>query len=571
MNDATSLAQEVNASRLAERLHPLAPWEIAAIEADQRTRELRFIGRGVTDQEATAIAEGLRKSFLDEQPFTGVLDIERQLQSLASRISELRRLIALATSAPPPPQPGQPEFILAAQLSSLDAQIGALLEQYNTLAIELLNPVLRSSAEIEADMAEILNLYVLKQLERQALDPTTEFTPEEDGTETTTVFSEEALQRELQITFWQIESDQLETAYRELFLRKVELQSLVDIQPTQTRESTLEEVSPITNQTLALVAGLLVGILGLIVADRVRKPLWSALEIEGMTKLPEIQPRGWIVPADRPWYTATPPGQRKAGMQALRSIIEGIRPDAPITIGIAGVEVYPEDIQELAADLAASFAVSASSALLIDANFENPSDLAEFGTGYMTLSQLLSANVEPGVLSETLERRMEVMPGLKALRAGRASADAADFLAQPRFTALLDSAKSDFGVVIVAGADVSSPVTQILSQRLDLLILLGGAGHTTEAELAAAEREFGERRARLLGMVLLLSRPTRLRRAISRAFGGRRASKHAAQEKKTAGVTQHEPAKPPVASVKPSKVEAPVQQTSGAGAQDTET
>ena len=173
--NAESVAIDVNSARLAERLHPLAPWELAAIVADERTFQLIFTGRGGTDEEATRAVNALLATFVEQEPFTGILGIQEQLDSLVNEIIEVERKIAEAVAAEPPPEPTEADYVAAIDLAALDAQIAALTAQHNLLKIELINPipanpvaVPRSSAEIQADIDQVVLLLTGLQIERQA-------------------------------------------------------------------------------------------------------------------------------------------------------------------------------------------------------------------------------------------------------------------------------------------------------------------------------------------------------------------------------------------------------------------
>ncbi len=61
--NAESVAVDVNSIKLAERLHPLAPWELASIVTDERSFELIFTGRGSTDEEATKRVDAILSRF----------------------------------------------------------------------------------------------------------------------------------------------------------------------------------------------------------------------------------------------------------------------------------------------------------------------------------------------------------------------------------------------------------------------------------------------------------------------------------------------------------------------------
>jgi Mrp family chromosome partitioning ATPase len=535
LTNAESLALELNAQKLGEPLHPLAPWEIYAIEVDPRTYQLRFIGRGQTEAEATARANELFEIFFEQEPFTGILGIQAQLDSLAAEITSLQRRIVAASVVEPPPVPGTSDFIALAELGGVRAQILALETLYNALQVELLAPIERSSAEITAEMDLILQQLVTLKLDEQtriellgplAPDPVAaapEVIVAVPLPEEVTEFSEEEFAEELEVTFWQLQSEQLTTAYQELFLRKVEVDQLYDIgEDYDVNPSSLAESEPVTNIVLAIAAGLMIGVIGLIIADRARKPLWSALDAHGMSALPEVEPRGRRDPIDVPWYTAVAAAPRKAGIQALRAVVEGLGTHGQI-VGVTGLSARGIDLRELSADLAAALAVSGKSVLLIDADLNHSSNLIEFGTtGKPLVSLILDEPTAAGehalspreAMAAELTNRRQIVSNLRSVRSDGQVVNAPDVLARPQLGLLLDAAKEVFDVVVVSGADDSSPITQVLSQRLDHMILVGVAGRTTESDLEAVRREFGDRRANLLGLVLLLKVPNRLGRSV---------------------------------------------------------
>ena len=538
LTNAESVAVEINATKLAERLHPLAPWEMAAIERDDRTFALRFIGRGATDLEATRRVEALMASFFEIEPFTGILGIQTQLDALSTEIIKLERNIAEAEAVDPPREPGEADFIATAELRALDAQIGALTVQHNTLKIELIRPlppvdpliIPRSSEEIQADIDIVFQLLVGLTVERQvaarAIEAATGGANETAAAAAPGPFSEEAFEDAIAVDFWRLQSEQLRTAYQDLFLRQVEAQSLVTVsEDIVVGPSSVQEVDVLTNRVLAVVAGLLVGLGGLIIADRVRKPLWESSDIEGLPQLPSIMPRGRFDTLEEPWYIAVPTVPRKAAIQALRATIEGVADSGTTVVGITGLHTKAAEVQELAADLATSLAVSGNSVLLIDANLDDPSRLVEFGNGDMNLADILlqaqlgdntAGEATRDLYEEALERLSPVIPNLYGMTAGTRAANAPDIIARPHFGVLTRSASDRFDFIIVSGADIKSPISQVLSQRLDSMVLAATAGQATESDVTTVSREYGDRKARLLGVALLVHTMT----AVGRRFWG---------------------------------------------------
>lgn len=501
--DAESLALEINAGLLSDRVDPLAPWPIAEIRSDPVNHQLLFIGRGDTDEEASQIALLLRENFLETQPFEDPAEIQSRLSALGQRLGELNAGIEQLTALPPP-DPNE-----TVRVALLQTEISALKTRYASLVIELLAPEDRTAEEILEEMELLRTELVARQ--GQA--------PVEEGP---------APRPNLELVVLELQYGQLQGVYEQLFLQQVEAESVARVDPSvNTYASTLQPVPPIANQALGLLAGLLVGVVGLVVADRMRGPVWSTAELEGMaTLLPEMPPRGLRVPSDRPWYLAAPAGLRKAGLQMVRATVEGLWTRGAAALGITGIGAHIEDVQELAADLATSVAISGHSVLLVDAGLDRPSSLLEFGSGRVVLTHLLRIPVDDAeavraTMKELLVQTHEVIPNLRALPAGIGAVDPADILAGPQLALILDAARELFDAVIIAGADADHPITHVLSQRLDAMVLLGSAGRTTSAAVEVELRELANRRAQVLGLVLLTKSPSPLRRALGRLISGR--------------------------------------------------
>ena len=319
-------------------------------------------------------------------------------------------------------------------------------------------------------------------------------------------FSEEGFEDQISVEFWRLQSQQLRLAYQNVFLRQVEAQRLVTANSDiELRTSSLQPVEPLTNQVLAVAIALLVGLGGLIIADRVRRPLWEASDIEGLPQLPEVAPRGRFDPRNAPWYVATHSISRKAGIQALRATIEGVASTGPAVVGLTGLQANAPDVQELAADLATSIAASGSSVLLVDANLESPSDLVEYGDHQTNLSGLLleaqlidEAAGQPTqeLYDEKLDALSPIIPNLYGMPAGTEASNAPDILARPHFGLFIEEAARKFDVIVFSGTGIKSPITQVLSQRLGYMVIGAAAGRATESAVemgSAASTAIGKR------------------------------------------------------------------------------
>jgi Mrp family chromosome partitioning ATPase len=256
---------------------------------------------------------------------------------------------------------------------------------------------------------------------------------------------------------------------------------------------------------VGLFVGLLIGVAGLIIVDRVRQPLWETKELEPRYRLPEVaaRPRK-LGDSAKPWYSTAPQGRRKADVQQLRSAVEGLPGFGDgVVVGVASVTGSSPHAHELAADLAAGLTFSGSWALLIDTDYGQPSDLAEYRNHNFELEDVVA---DPqGTLGEAV-RRADRDRDFIGVSIRKSSADAADLLAQPAFARMLDTAQAMHDAVIVASPPTDSASYHVLSQRLDAMILVAIAGDPVPADVVNALHTLEERRSVPAGVVLIRPR-----------------------------------------------------------------
>lgn len=499
LSEGAAGALEANSQAL-EATNGLFTWETAAIETDDRTRRLLFIGRGATTEEAESRAEELRQRFVD----AGYLDearigeLDDQLDRILEQLGELRDRIDAATAT----EPVDPAIEL--QRALLMDEFSSLRARHASLRTQVLAPPEDQTIEsIETELEAVRNRLGELHAELGSLPPP----PTADGSPGEAE-SAPPLEESLPTTVDMLQYEQLQDVYRELFIRRLEAASAGSIQTTFVRESTLQPISKELNQAAGALVGIIAALVGLVITDRIRGPLWSAGEVEEVPVIQELPPRPLWSSQARPWYVRTPPSDRKAGIQKLRSVVEVLQGDRGVTIGISGVSASAEDVHELAADLAVSLAVTGRRVLLIDADVDNPSGLVEFGHNGVTLAELLRMPTDrPDTAAREIDDLMaangELVPNMHAVPAGNHQRDAADTLSRPDFEVVLETARQRFEMIIVTGADAVQPSSHVLSQRLDAMIVLGATGRTTASTLTSVARSLADRRARLLGMVLL--------------------------------------------------------------------
>jgi hypothetical protein len=327
------------------------------------------------------------------------------------------------------------------------------------------------------------------------------------------------------LTMKQLELQQLEARWNNLFSGILEQQALARSSTVDSRPVTLDAASTANNQMLATVGAVAAALIGLVAIERGRGMMWSQKDLdEGPPVIVELPSRPMAVfhhPTSQPWYLETPGGRRKAAIQMLRSQLDDYD-DA--VVAFQGSGVFKEDIRELTSDVAVAVAVSGRSVLLLDASFDRSNHMVEWGPeAGATLSNLLSGqgSEREELISEfktALLSTPEVVHGLRAIRSGNGKRDAADVLSGYRFELLLEVAREIFDLVLISGSNLGEAASHVLAQRVDDVIIVASAGHTVTRSLEAADRDFAIRRATLLGVVLLRRRRTKVTRWASTGF-----------------------------------------------------
>jgi hypothetical protein len=427
------------------------------------------------------------------------------LDALTEQIRVLRQEINEATKALPLTED---QLGLTAQRAAAETRIAALQAQYGALGVELMNPVLRSGAEIQAEMDRVYAEFLRLQIELAAIPPPPT--------------QEELAAGDEELLLDQLRLEQLQARWTQLYSGQRDLEAKASESPAVAQPVTLDAASPLNNQALALFGAIAAALIGLIAIERGRGIMWAESDLEeGPPVLVELPSRPLAVfrhPTSDPWYLATPGGRRKAAVQMLRSQLDD---HDNAVVAFQGSGVFREDIRELTGDVAVAIAVSGRSVLLIDASFQEDNNLVEFGSDHgATLSSLLtdaSGDRESAIIDfkTALLASPELVAGLRTLRAGVGEWDAADALSGYGFEILMDVARELFDLVLIAGSNVGEAASHVLAQRVDSVILVTSAGHTVSRSVEATDREFSIRRATLLGVVLLRRR----RNKVSRWFG----------------------------------------------------
>jgi Mrp family chromosome partitioning ATPase len=487
LSGAEVIAEGANAVELSSGIDPLSPSVRAEVVAHSTSLRLLFIGRGETAGEASAVAVGLRDRYLAAQ----TLDISEDLADrIAMTSARLDIVIAAIAAARPPPDINDIET--TSRIRELQAEVDAFASLYGALTAELLNPRIlprptdtiladrdAASEGLRAAQDELLNIqFALGSVSG----------------------------RDLGVALLRAEEAQLRTTLDGYVAQSIIEEPIGVVDAVVVYDADIPPTPLPLAIVVALSIGLLVGVAGLVIIDRIRQPLWEITELEPRYRLPETVARPPIrgENATKPWYDTAPQGQRKAGIQQLRSHVEGLRGfSSGLVVGVASLRGLSSHAHELAADLASGLTHSGSWALLIDSDYGNPSHLAEYRRQKFELDEVLT---DPHrTLGETAQRA-DLVGDLVGIGIRNSSGDAADVLAKPAFASMLDSALEFYDVVIVACPPADSPSYHVLSQRLDAMILVAVAGDPTPADVQNALHTLEDRRSMPAGVVLLRAR-----------------------------------------------------------------
>lgn len=480
--------------------------ETYQMESNVNLGRLVFIARAPTRADAIQRAEDLRAAYEESGPSGDIADdLRAQLNDAALQIASLRDERSRLTAGTPI-DPG-----VAAELSLMESQLSSLRQRAAALSLGVRFAELGTALDDEGiprpveevqqelDAVRSVTARLQGQYDRlRAANPTAQ--PPEEGDNLDLLVLDQKIR-------------QAEALYIETSLDLEELLggNAPNVFSTETGVRNATEIP--TSQTRAGLIGLVLGaalaLSVLVGTDRLRRPV---LGIEDDLALPV---RATVSPARRgsdpaaPWYTDGA-GRRRSDIQVLRAALDGAMTTGAVSIGLSGLGTNETAVQELAADLAVSIAASDHKVLLVDAAFGSPSQLPEFGSEGPSLADIVTYSATPdearGDLKLLLVDRDEVVPQLTAIHAGEFTTDPVDMVASRRFRDLLQVARDVVEITIVAAPRWGDPATDMLTQRVDFLVLVGRTNKTTAPAVEEAAAELAGRTASAAGLVLLRRR-----------------------------------------------------------------
>jgi len=476
---------------------------------------LEFIAVDRNPADAEMLAEGLRATYLTAEPTDGIAEqLSRNLDDLEIQILALRsdRAALVATT---PVDPG-----VAAQLSLMGDQLSSLRQQAASLSLAISFPELgtaldeegnpRPASELRAELARVQNTIDRLQSEYDSLSATSPDATGSDGSGSLDILVIDQQIRDL-------ESQYVETALTLEDLGGGGTSSVVSNR-TEVINVTDLPTSPARASALGFILGAIIASLVVVAVDRLRRPIYGMEDDLALPIIATVEPKRSGATDTELWYPSAE-GRRRTDIQTLRAALDGIVASGPVTIGVAGLGALDPTVQEVAADLAVSFACSGRDVLLIDAVFDAPSNLPEYGNAVTTLAGLITYHATPEDSRERFKLVVggsdRVTPSLLSLRTGLLDTDSVDAVAGRRFRELLEVAAESVDVVIVAAPKWGHPETDVLAHRLDRVVMVGRSGVTSAVDLEGVAHELSSCSALPVGLVLV-GRGHPIRSAIAR-------------------------------------------------------
>ena len=537
LRSAVERALEANNELLAESKGN------GTITSDQETFSIVFSARGRDPESATELADELRTNFAIAE--LGAIEINARMELLLADAVEVK--LALDALEPVSPTTA-PAIVLdattQARLDFLLIQVGALTGESAKLVGNLVlaetgedrnGTVNEIQAQIDSVKQKLEDIYLeletipgfepemLEEAQTQGRpgqggqsDGAT--SPRTDAVATTTNRSEVSIpEDETEIgPEWdqgalEDRYAQLQSEYEELFIASLTGET-GELDPASVEETTPSVIPTVLGAGAGFGLGALLALAGIFLIDRVRKPFFvpgdlAPLPVMAEIPVPKNDSGGRL--ADRRLR------RRRRAIQEFRGAIIGVleSKSEPMSIGLNGVKATPDETRAVLSELAASLGATDRSILVIDVDFR-PVPAATAAVGGVNLAGILDlGRIDQEAANSQLKQVLNDAPDdhgtWRLLAAGSLSMDPADVIFARPFGRLLAEAVTHTDLVLIAIPESEAIVADALFQRLDGVVAVCRSRATRERDLASLASRLEDRRAELLGGVLLVGKRRR--------------------------------------------------------------
>jgi hypothetical protein len=518
------------------------------VSADQENFSIVFAARGRDPESATTLAEELRTNFVVAE--FGAVEVNARMELLLADAVEVKQALdalepVVATTAP--------EVVLdattQARLDFLLIQVGALTNESARLVGDLVLAETGEDrngtpAQIQEQIDSVkdkleaiyLELETIPSYDPSMLDAarsegpgqaqgsnsggTTATTRAVDGGAPTVTNRDEVFipdDEDLIGPEW--DSGALEDRYAEL---QADYEALFidslngetgELDPVRVQETTASLIPPMVAGGAGFGLGALLAMAGIFLINRVRKPFFVPGDLAPLVVLAEIP----ILKDDSGGHRANRRLQRrKQAIQQFRGSMIGVLESrsAPMAIGLSGLKTAPNETRAVAAELAASLGAADRNVLVIDVDFR-PVQAPIAAAGSITLAGILDlARVDQEAANSQLKQVLNDGPEdhgtWRLLPAGNLGVDPTDVILSRPFGQLLAEAVTHTDLVLVpVPEEGSATLSDSLFQRLDGVVAVCRSRFTRERDLVSLASRLVDRRAELLGGVLLVGKRSR--------------------------------------------------------------
>lgn len=253
------------------------------------------------------------------------------------------------------------------------------------------------------------------------------------------------------------------------------------------------------NLGVGLLAGLLIGVGGAVLLEKLNTSLKDAQDIAAVTDLPVLAVVANDSAKNAPDVVpAGDHGPRGEAYRQLRTNLKFAAVDHPPKVIVVTSAVAGEGKSSVAANLAAAMARSGTNVCLVDGDLRRPSVAKYFRLDETTgLSEALVGQVHVDTIIQPAQAHLAAVPS------GAIPPNPAELLSSHRLPPLLGSLKERFDVVVIDAPPVLPAADAVaLAAQADAVLLVVRAGKTAQNQFDRTIRTLEHVHARIFGVVL---------------------------------------------------------------------